>query len=106
MLPPSDAIPDSKSILPHRSFRSFLSATTTLDHILAAENNAKLTDPLQQVLLLSLFFSSCLTFLRTPICICALDNCYRLYPNHDRLMAHRKRDHGSDSVVDIITWNV
>lgn len=73
MLPPSDAIPDS---------------TTTLDQIVAAENNAKLTDPLQ-----------------TPICICALDNCYRLYPNRDRLMAHRKRDHGSDSAVDIITWN-
>ncbi|KAH9836982.1 uncharacterized protein C8Q71DRAFT_580148 [Rhodofomes roseus] len=41
----------------------------------------------------------------TPIYICALDKCNRLFPNRDRLMAHRKRDHDSEETADIITWN-
>ncbi|EPQ60480.1 arginyl-tRNA synthetase [Gloeophyllum trabeum ATCC 11539] len=41
----------------------------------------------------------------TPIFICAFDECYRLFPNRDRLMAHRKRDHGTEEAGDVITWN-
>ncbi|KAJ3575981.1 hypothetical protein NP233_g745 [Leucocoprinus birnbaumii] len=69
ILPPSEAVPDT---------------TTTIEEIVAAEQNGKVTEPDQ-----------------TPIYI----YCFRLYPNYDRLMAHRKRDHNSDSNTDIITWN-
>ncbi|KAI0715370.1 hypothetical protein C8Q76DRAFT_454222 [Earliella scabrosa] len=41
----------------------------------------------------------------TPIYICALPNCNRLFPSRDRVMAHRKRDHDSEDQDDIITWN-
>ncbi|KAI0361373.1 hypothetical protein OH77DRAFT_1492438 [Trametes cingulata] len=41
----------------------------------------------------------------TPIFICAMQNCYRLFPSRDRLMVHRKRDHDSEDQEDIITWN-
>ncbi|EPT04060.1 hypothetical protein FOMPIDRAFT_22805, partial [Fomitopsis schrenkii] len=41
----------------------------------------------------------------TPIYICALEKCYRLFPNRDRLMNHRKRDHGSEETSDVLTWN-
>ncbi|KZT30755.1 hypothetical protein NEOLEDRAFT_1104905 [Neolentinus lepideus HHB14362 ss-1] len=41
----------------------------------------------------------------TPIFICAFDDCYRLFPNRDRLMVHRKRDHGTEEPGDVITWN-
>ncbi|KAF9448169.1 hypothetical protein P691DRAFT_622935, partial [Macrolepiota fuliginosa MF-IS2] len=73
LLPPSEGVQDT---------------TTTLEQILAAEQNGKITEPEQ-----------------TPIYICALQDCFRLYPNYDRLMAHRKRDHNTDSNADIITWN-
>ncbi|EGO04922.1 hypothetical protein SERLA73DRAFT_128771 [Serpula lacrymans var. lacrymans S7.3] len=41
----------------------------------------------------------------TPIFICRLEDCYRLFPSKDRLMFHRKRDHGSDDGSNIVTWN-
>ncbi|KAI0323260.1 hypothetical protein GY45DRAFT_1376453 [Cubamyces sp. BRFM 1775] len=41
----------------------------------------------------------------TPIYICAMQNCYRLFPSRDRIMQHRKRDHDSEDEEDIITWN-
>ncbi|RPD82329.1 hypothetical protein L226DRAFT_528507 [Lentinus tigrinus ALCF2SS1-7] len=41
----------------------------------------------------------------TPIYICAMQNCNRLFPSRDRLMAHRKRDHDTEDQDDIITWN-
>ncbi|KAI9060536.1 hypothetical protein FKP32DRAFT_1613532 [Trametes sanguinea] len=41
----------------------------------------------------------------TPIYICAMQSCYRLFPSKDRLMQHRKRDHDSEDQEDIITWN-
>ena len=42
---------------------------------------------------------------RTPIFICAMDKCYRLFPSRDRVMAHRKRDHDTEDQEEIITWN-
>ncbi|KAI0803325.1 hypothetical protein BC629DRAFT_1493520 [Irpex lacteus] len=41
----------------------------------------------------------------TPIFICALEKCNRLFPSKDRLMAHRKAAHNTDDDGDIITWN-
>jgi len=41
----------------------------------------------------------------TPIYICALSQCNRLFPSRDRLMAHRKMMHATDDDGDIITWN-
>ncbi|RDX51107.1 hypothetical protein K466DRAFT_646531, partial [Polyporus arcularius HHB13444] len=41
----------------------------------------------------------------TPIFICAMQNCSRLFPSRERLMAHRKRDHDTEDQDDIITWN-
>ncbi|EKM61293.1 uncharacterized protein PHACADRAFT_63025, partial [Phanerochaete carnosa HHB-10118-sp] len=41
----------------------------------------------------------------TPIFICALDECNRLFPSRDRLMAHRRAAHATDDDGDIITWN-
>ncbi|KAI0639640.1 hypothetical protein C8Q77DRAFT_1152604 [Trametes polyzona] len=41
----------------------------------------------------------------TPIFICAMGNCYRLFASRDRVMLHRKRDHDSEDQEDIITWN-
>ncbi|KIK07479.1 hypothetical protein K443DRAFT_673396 [Laccaria amethystina LaAM-08-1] len=42
---------------------------------------------------------------QTPIFICALKNCNRLFPSRDRVMMHRKRDHDSTDDTLIITWN-
>ena len=42
---------------------------------------------------------------RTPIYICAIDSCYRLFPSRERVMAHRKRDHDTEDKEEIITWN-
>lgn len=42
---------------------------------------------------------------RTPIFICVMDKCYRLFPSRDRVMAHRKRDHDTEDQEGIITWN-
>ncbi|KIP12570.1 hypothetical protein PHLGIDRAFT_97994 [Phlebiopsis gigantea 11061_1 CR5-6] len=41
----------------------------------------------------------------TPIFICALEQCNRLFPSRDRLMAHRRAAHSTDDDRDIITWN-
>ncbi|KAJ7071207.1 hypothetical protein C8F01DRAFT_975008 [Mycena amicta] len=41
----------------------------------------------------------------TPLFICAFSDCFRLFPSRDRLMNHRKRDHNSDDVEKVITWN-
>ncbi|XP_006454010.1 hypothetical protein AGABI2DRAFT_189333 [Agaricus bisporus var. bisporus H97] len=78
--------PDLPSVLPPSD--AVPDTVTTLDQINAAERNGKITDPDQ-----------------TPIYICALQDCFRLYPSLDRLMLHRKRDHNSDTATDIITWN-
>jgi len=45
---------------------------------------------------------------QTPIVICTVSNCNRLFPNRERLSVHRKRDHPSlteEDVVECITWN-
>ncbi|CCA68540.1 hypothetical protein PIIN_11842 [Serendipita indica DSM 11827] len=42
----------------------------------------------------------------TPIFICELNACNRLFPSRDRLALHRKRDHNTDDVfTDVLTWN-
>ncbi|KAI0080364.1 hypothetical protein K474DRAFT_1590028 [Panus rudis PR-1116 ss-1] len=41
----------------------------------------------------------------TPIFICALSDCNRLFPSRDRLMAHRRTVHDTGDDRDIITWN-
>lgn len=42
----------------------------------------------------------------TPIFICVIDNCNRLFPSRDRLAQHRKAIHNSTDVQnDVITWN-
>ncbi|KAI0785081.1 hypothetical protein C8Q75DRAFT_809620 [Abortiporus biennis] len=41
----------------------------------------------------------------TPIFVCALSDCNRLFPSRDRLMTHRKVAHNTDDDGDIITWN-
>ncbi|KAF8578411.1 hypothetical protein K439DRAFT_1362266 [Ramaria rubella] len=42
----------------------------------------------------------------TAIFICVYDKCYRLFPSRDKLLVHKKRDHGSDDTQgDILTWN-
>ncbi|PVF94503.1 hypothetical protein CPB86DRAFT_713142 [Serendipita vermifera] len=42
----------------------------------------------------------------TPIFICQLDGCNRLYPSRERLAVHRKRDHISDDAYTaVLTWN-
>ncbi|KAI0003759.1 hypothetical protein BJV74DRAFT_972464 [Russula compacta] len=40
----------------------------------------------------------------TPIFICALTDCNRLFPTRERVMIHRKRDHDSEEEGDIISW--
>ncbi|KAJ7783572.1 hypothetical protein DFH07DRAFT_948583 [Mycena maculata] len=63
--------------------------TTTLAQLEAALALAKVTSPKE-----------------TAIFICAFQDCHRLYPSRERLMAHRKRDHNnSDDTDRIITWN-
>ncbi|KAJ2932682.1 hypothetical protein H1R20_g4417, partial [Candolleomyces eurysporus] len=45
---------------------------------------------------------------QTPIFICALSDCNKLFPSRDRVMQHRKRDHPDLDPTDdshIITWN-
>ncbi|KAJ7630756.1 hypothetical protein FB45DRAFT_747832 [Roridomyces roridus] len=75
------------SVLPSRP--SVVDVTTTPEQIAAAETFAKVTSPKE-----------------TPLFICALDNCFRLFPSHDRVMTHRKRDHdGSEESRMVITWN-
>ncbi|KAJ3528587.1 hypothetical protein NM688_g7978 [Phlebia brevispora] len=41
----------------------------------------------------------------TPLFICALDKCNRLFPSRERLMAHRKTAHDTEDDSDIVTWN-
>ncbi|KAH9944186.1 uncharacterized protein BXZ73DRAFT_96679 [Epithele typhae] len=41
----------------------------------------------------------------TPIFICAYKGCCRLFPSKQRVIAHRKRDHDSEDLDAIITWN-
>ncbi|CAL1695122.1 unnamed protein product [Somion occarium] len=41
----------------------------------------------------------------TPIFICAMQDCNRLFPSRDRLMAHRKVVHESEDDSNILTWN-
>ncbi|KAH9960796.1 hypothetical protein BGW80DRAFT_1182080 [Lactifluus volemus] len=41
----------------------------------------------------------------TPIFICALNDCNRLFPSRERIMLHRKRDHDSEDDKSIISWN-
>ncbi|KAI9452547.1 hypothetical protein BJY52DRAFT_1124281 [Lactarius psammicola] len=42
----------------------------------------------------------------TPIFICALPDCNRLFPSRERIMLHRKRDHDSEEEGSIISWGV
>jgi len=42
----------------------------------------------------------------TPIFICTMDKCYRLFPSRDRLGQHRKQVHSmTDDQMDVLTWN-
>ncbi|KZO92804.1 hypothetical protein CALVIDRAFT_540686 [Calocera viscosa TUFC12733] len=42
----------------------------------------------------------------TPIWICTLHYCNRIFQSHERLGVHRKRDHHSDDTEsDVTTWN-
>ncbi|KAG8765663.1 hypothetical protein FRC19_007744 [Serendipita sp. 401] len=42
----------------------------------------------------------------TPIFICELDDCSRLFPSRERLAIHRKRDHNTeDAYKAVLTWN-
>ncbi|KAL1737552.1 hypothetical protein EV714DRAFT_266353 [Schizophyllum commune] len=41
----------------------------------------------------------------TALFICAYADCKRLYPNRERLMNHRRRDHKTEDDGDILTWN-
>ncbi|CEL57020.1 hypothetical protein RSOLAG1IB_08273 [Rhizoctonia solani AG-1 IB] len=42
----------------------------------------------------------------TPIYICTIDGCNKLFPSRERLGGHRKRDHGSDDTTNnVLTWN-
>ncbi|KAJ7492801.1 hypothetical protein FB451DRAFT_1389150 [Mycena latifolia] len=61
---------------------------TTPDLLQAALALAKVTSPKE-----------------TPLFICALQDCFRLFPSRDRVMAHRKRDHSSEETDHVITWN-
>ncbi|KAI0066488.1 hypothetical protein BV25DRAFT_1820445, partial [Artomyces pyxidatus] len=76
--------PKLPSVLPSQP--AIQDATTTKDQI--ASGLARVTNPSE-----------------TPIFICAFDDCNRLFPSRDRLMMHRKRDHDSEDVDHIITWN-
>lgn len=51
--------------------------------------------------------TDCLTY-RTPIFICGVEDCYKLFPSRERVMAHRKRDHDSEEEAqeEIITWKM
>ncbi|KAH9857950.1 hypothetical protein C2E23DRAFT_802082 [Lenzites betulinus] len=44
----------------------------------------------------------------TPIFICGVEDCYKLFPSRERVMAHRKRDHDSEEEAqeEIITWKM
>ncbi|RDB29529.1 hypothetical protein Hypma_015721 [Hypsizygus marmoreus] len=79
--------PSLPSILPSQP--ALQDITTTPEQLQAALNLGKVTSPEQ-----------------TPIFICDLDRCLRLFPTRDRVMLHRKRDHnGSTDDSHIITWN-
>ncbi|KZP31150.1 hypothetical protein FIBSPDRAFT_945185 [Athelia psychrophila] len=41
----------------------------------------------------------------TPLWICGVPDCHRLFPSRERIMQHRKQNHGSEEDRDIITWN-
>lgn len=79
--------------------------TTTAEQV--SSGMARITSPTECVLPPSLASSiaSNRSNDRTPIFICAMDNCYRLFPSRDRVMAHRKRDHDTEDQQEIITWN-
>ncbi|ESK98101.1 hypothetical protein Moror_427 [Moniliophthora roreri MCA 2997] len=61
---------------------------TTRGQFEAAQGLAKVTSPQE-----------------TPLYICGFQDCFRLFPSRDRVMAHRKRDHDSEDDDKIITWN-
>ncbi|KAK7468700.1 arginyl-tRNA synthetase [Stygiomarasmius scandens] len=71
-----------------RSQPAIQDASTTPAVLQAAQSLAKVTSPEE-----------------TALFICALQNCYRLFPTRDRLMLHRKRDHDTEHDEHIITWN-
>ncbi|KAJ8083789.1 hypothetical protein PM082_002555 [Marasmius tenuissimus] len=62
--------------------------TTTPEQLQACQSITKVTSPQE-----------------TPLFICGFQDCFRLFPSHDRIMAHRKRDHDSEDDSKIITWN-
>ncbi|KAJ3822099.1 hypothetical protein EV361DRAFT_918981 [Lentinula raphanica] len=74
------------SVLPSRPALS--DTTTTREQLKSAQLLAKVTTPQE-----------------TAIFICALQDCYKLFPSRDRLMQHRRKEHGSDEDSNIITWN-
>ncbi|KAJ7706375.1 hypothetical protein B0H17DRAFT_1192862 [Mycena rosella] len=74
------------TVLPQRPAVS--DVATTPEQLQAALALAKVTSPKE-----------------TPLFICAFQDCFRLFPSRDRVMAHRKRDHSSDETDHVITWN-
>ncbi|KAJ3803437.1 hypothetical protein GGU11DRAFT_739874 [Lentinula aff. detonsa] len=91
------------SVLPSRPALS--DTTTTREQLETSQSLAKVTTPQE-----------------TAIFICALQgiftleptshfptlpllDCHKLFPSRDRLIQHRRKEHGSDEDKDIITWN-
>ncbi|TFK77277.1 hypothetical protein BDN72DRAFT_36312 [Pluteus cervinus] len=78
--------PDLPSVLPSQP--AIQDVDTTPEDLKAAQALGKVTSPTD-----------------TAIVICAFEGCFRLYPSHERLMLHRKRDHNSVDETKVVTWN-
>ncbi|KAF9015561.1 hypothetical protein BDQ17DRAFT_1418616 [Cyathus striatus] len=96
--------PSLPSLLP--SHPALHDPLTTLEQFQQAEKLAKVTSPEQQVARSALVLddNDCV-YCRTPIYICGLKDCNRLFPSRERLMTHRKREHSSESESEMISWN-
>jgi len=80
----SQPLPTLPSVLP--STPALQDVTTTAQQIMAGLG--RVTNPNE-----------------TPIFICALSACNRLFPSKERLMVHRQNAHNTTNDSDIITWN-
>ncbi|KIK70796.1 hypothetical protein GYMLUDRAFT_235215 [Collybiopsis luxurians FD-317 M1] len=74
------------SVLP--AHPALTDTSTTSEQLETSKSLAKVTSPQE-----------------TAIFICALPDCYKLFPSKERLVAHRKREHREESNANIITWN-
>ncbi|KAM6498464.1 hypothetical protein JOM56_006412 [Amanita muscaria] len=78
--------PTLPSILPSQP--AVQDAETTPEQLEAALGLSKVTTPAE-----------------TAIFICEMPECYRLYPTLERLVGHRRREHGSAGTELVVTWN-